>query len=363
MNTLSNTSTTSKRHCLSVAVAVVLAFIQVVANAAAPARPEMTAHYINVGQGAATLLEFPCGLILIDTGGGSDEYTAELIAHLNGVFMRRPELNRKLESVVITHPHIDHTRGLRKVMETFTVKRYIDDGEIRGSGRYNPQWVRKAVQSGEQQAKIVEIDDHDIPAAGLTNADIDPLKCALCDPKITILMGGIKENPGWAEVDFDNLNNHSVVVRVDFGKSTFLFSGDLEEAGIAHLVKKFKRTKLLDVDVYMVGHHGAANATNPAFLAAVTPQMAVISMGKWNEGRQPYNPFSTYAYGHPRINVLEALSEFIPEERVPVLKVMAGTGARKFSEYEVEKQIYATGWDGTIRVISTLDGEYSVKKN
>jgi competence protein ComEC len=86
------------------------------------AQPTMDAHYINVGQGLSALLEFPCGAVLVDTGSQDDEHTDALIDYLNDFFSRRTDLNRTIATVFITHSHIDHTRGLRRVVETFTVK-------------------------------------------------------------------------------------------------------------------------------------------------------------------------------------------------------------------------------------------------
>src|SRR5258706_574037 len=79
-----------------------------------PARPAMRVHLIDVGQGAATLVEFSCGAILIDTGGESNRYmdsTENLVNYLRAFFASRPDLDDTLALVVLTHPHIDHTRG------------------------------------------------------------------------------------------------------------------------------------------------------------------------------------------------------------------------------------------------------------
>lgn len=324
----------------------------------------MVAHYVDVGQGACTLLEFPCGAVLIDTGGDGQEHVDALVAYLNKFFERRTDLNRTLSSVIITHPHIDHTRGLRAVVENFSVTHYIDDGITTGSGRANVNWVRKEVADHHRPIHVREIHDEEIEAlphpTGLTDADIDPLQCAQCDPVIKVLSGGYEQNPGWTEGDFDNLNNHSVVVRVDFGKASFLFTGDLEETGIEHLLERYQETDLLDVDVYMVGHHGSYNATTPEFLEAVTPSIAVMGTGHWDDGKNPFNRFSTYAYGHPRANIVQLLAGSIDGNRSPTKKGMVADGAKKFHRTTIKKKIYATGWDGTIDIKATLDGAYSV---
>jgi competence protein ComEC len=328
------------------------------------ADPVMTAHYVDVGQGACTLLEFPCGAILIDTGGDSKERVDSLVTYLNAFFARRTDLQNTLASVIITHPHLDHARGLRAVIQNFTVKNYIDDGHTTGSGRANPIWLRKEVAAHRQDVKIRVVRQEEIdaqePGVGLTDESIDPLRCANCDPVITVLSGGHDSNPGWTAKEFKNLNNHSVVVRVDFGKSSFLFSGDLEEAGIEQLLEEYQDSNLLDVDVYMVGHHGAANATTSDFLDAITPEIAVMGTGKWTDGKTPAKKFSTYAYGHPRANVVKLLTDNISGLRTPQKKAMIADGVKKFRETTIKKKIYATGWDGTIDIKATLEGQYVV---
>ena len=68
---------------------------------------------------------------------------------------------------------------------------------------------------------------------GLTDATIDPFDCPGMNPEIRILSGRIEEKPdGWTNKDFGNPNNHSIVTRVDFGQSSFLFTGDMETEAI-----------------------------------------------------------------------------------------------------------------------------------
>jgi len=113
--------------------------------------PVMKAHIIDMGQANATLLEFPCGAVLIDAGAQDEEKVDELVRFLNEFFTRRLDLNRTLKSIIITHNHIDHTRALRKVVEMqgLTVERYIDHGMLEGTGTGNPNWVRDALECGD----------------------------------------------------------------------------------------------------------------------------------------------------------------------------------------------------------------------
>lgn len=347
---------------------VALATVSVLPAKVSADEPVMYAHYIDVGQGSCTLLEFSCGAILIDTGGDGDAHVDSLIAYLNAFFQRRPDLNRTLESVIISHAHIDHTRGLREVIENFKVKCYIDNGRFGKSdeGGTTVRWIRRQVAAGKLHMPIIEIKDEAIAAlprpTGLTNANIDPLQCAACDPVVTVLSGGLQvQKPGWSKDEFKNANNHSVLVRVDFGRAFFLFTGDLEEEGIRNVLGRYTGTTLLDVDVYLVGHHGAKNATNKPFLGGITPQIAVMGTGKWNDGMEdPDDDYTTYQYGHPRAVVVKMLSDAIQRKRTPAITKRVADGVRNFRDTTITKSIYATGWDGTIDIRATLDGKYTV---
>src|SRR5688500_5231659 len=88
------------------------------APAWAPARaqePAMVAHYIDVGQGLSVLLEFPCGAVLVDTGAQDMEHVDYLSGYLREFFTRRADLKNTLNTLFISHPHVDHTRGISAV--------------------------------------------------------------------------------------------------------------------------------------------------------------------------------------------------------------------------------------------------------
>lgn len=328
------------------------------------ASPEMKAHFIDVGQGASALLEFPCGAVLIDTGGQDSEHSEHLKAFLTDFFHRRTDLKDTLAALFITHPHIDHTRGIRAVTELCHVVNYIDDGITQGSGGRQVQWIRDQVESGKLKTHIREISDDEITALpekkGLTDRDIDSLKCDDCDPSIVMLSGSMPTNPGWSSKEFKNWNNHSLVIRVDFGKASFLFTGDMEAPAIQTLVSYYRNTKMLDVDVYHIGHHGSHNGTTRALLEAATPEIAVMGVGRWDFGKNDSNPFTTWRFGHPRAVVIDLLNEFITGRRSKPVDTMAFDGPRDPIDYTIRKKIYATGWDGDVTITATLDGKMRV---
>jgi beta-lactamase superfamily II metal-dependent hydrolase len=275
---------------------------------------------------------------------------------LNKFFARRTGLHRTLNTILITHDHIDHDFALRAVVENFTAEHYVDNGLISGPGAPNPNWLRSEVSAGHRQINIKEIPDSDIEAvtdkSGFTDVAIDSINCQPVDPQIHVLRGHILTNPGWSADAYGNLNNHSFVTRVDFNGASLLFMGDLEEDGIGLLLGYYTgvaRT-ILDADVLQVGHHGSNNATTQMLLDAVTPSVAVINVGRWNYGR-PNKPFTTFLYGHPRQSTLDLLQASISRKRSQAKSVMAAESSKHFHSTTVTKAIYATGWDGTVRVI------------
>jgi len=325
----------------------------------------MYAHFINVGQADATLLEFPCGAILIDAGAQDGTYEHKLLQYLRDFFARRTDLNNTLDVVFVTHCHIDHNFALDSIVADFKVKEYIDNGVTTGSGSKNQDWLEaNAAQKHITYANYTyEAATADGSREGITNAIIDPLHCSVITPKIYVLSGRFSKQPsGWTKASYNDGNNHSLVIKVVFGKASFLFTGDLETEGLQQLLNYYANSTTLDVDVLRVGHHGSINATTVAYLNAVTPLYAVISCGQWNYGiGPPPKAFTTYTYGHPSGKVIDLLSAIIPGNRQTSLIEKAGYGAKAFQDIQVSKNIYATPWDGTITIEATSDGTYTVQ--
>lgn len=334
--------------------------------AAAPAAMPavMRVHFINVGQGDATLFEFPCAAVLVDTGGENNsqfDSTVELEAYLEEFFDRREDLDDTLTSLILSHPHIDHTRGVSIVRDSYAPQNVVTNGQASGSGGAQQRMIHTYAAEHETGPdavgfQAIRLDDID-EDAGLTSAAIDPVDCGMAgDPVFTVLWGQVESHPSdWSTGDFNNLNNHSIVLRVDFGEASVLLTGDLEEEAIDHLIERYEGDELLDVDVYQVGHHGSRNGTTTDLVAAMAPEYAVFSMGPVEREAS----WTAWAYGHPRSEVVDMLQIGIATERDPI-DVQVGLGAKSFEAREITQAVFATGWDGTVILEAGTDGVFRV---
>ena len=324
----------------------------------------MRAHFIDIGQGLGVLLEFPCAAMLVDTGGEEDgEMNSDerLIAYLDAFFARRTDLNRTLALLWLTHPHIDHTRGVGAVLKHFAVQNAVDNGMTHGSGGAGQGELQEYARTHPEQTHYRAVHLADIrDPRGLADDVIDPVKCPNIDPQIRALWGQVGTDPGWpglrfGKTPFQNANNHSVVARVDYGKSSILLTGDLEEPAIRDLLQRTQGTEALNVDVYQVGHHGSHNGTTPELVAAMSPEVAVFSMGPsaW------HLTWSAWKYGHPSQSIVEMLENGMTRKRTP-MEVPVGVAGEKFVRRKIEKALYGTAWDGTVVVEMDADGHAHV---
>lgn len=320
----------------------------------AAASDRVAVHYINVDQGSAALLEFPCGAILIDAGGRNSASTDHLVDYLDAFFARRTDLGGRLDAVFLTHNHDDHDRALLRVGQTFRARGYVHNGQpstpSSGAGR-----MLAHAGTASPPIPVLAVTEAEVAAAGTAGVGgsiVDPLACARVDPRIRVLSGGQAIASG-------NPNNHSLVIRVDYGEASFLFTGDLEFPGIERLLTRYSGTPALDVDVYLAGHHGAENGTTLPFLTAMTPEMAVISMGS---PTVEIRGKTAWGHGHPRQVAVELLEGAISRRRAAPIAVMVADSPRTFHplDHPLSDAIYGTAWDGDIVVSAGADGVLQV---
>ncbi len=224
-------------------------------------------YALDVGQGDSLLVISPQGkTVLIDAGpsDAGDEVVAALRKH--GV--------KQVDLAVASHPHADHIGGMKKVMETFPVKRFLNSGQVYTSATYE-RMLREIQENKINFVKAVRGQTIEVEP-GVKLEVLNPGKKLITD----IRSGGSIENA------------NSVVLRLTFGEFAMLFTGDAEFETEADMMKEGAQLK---AQVLKIGHHGSRHATSGKFLAAVNPQIAVISDGANND------------YGHPSQATLDRL--------------------------------------------------------
>jgi competence protein ComEC len=228
-----------------------------------PSVGEVQVHFIDVGQGSAALILTDDTAILIDAG---DNHAADTVVD----YIRRMSVNR-LCLIIATHPHADHIGGMDRVIS-----------EI-GADRIMKPVIADSFlpDTATLSRKLYAIADNDIEPFYATVGYVVYLSEEGC----TYL-----EILGPAGCFGDNVNNHSIIVRLVHGENSFLFTGDVERAGEECLLE---RRVDLSADVLKVSHHGSRTSSSRAFLEAVnvtcdnTPTYAVISVGSPNRHNHP----------------------------------------------------------------------------
>jgi competence protein ComEC len=165
--------------------------------------------------------------------------------------------------------------------------------------------------------------------AGLGGNGVDAIACGDVDPVATAMWGQVTTPRDWGseygKPRYENPNNHSLALRVRFGQASLLITGDMEEVALQEFVERYEGTNELDADVYLAGHHGSVNGTTESLLKAVSPSVAVISMGP--SGREIH--WTAWKYGHPRQEVVALLERYVERTR-PNITVKVGGERRNF---------------------------------
>ena len=239
------------------ALALAFAAAALWTTAASRLTPRLDVLFFDVGQGDAALVTLPNGRRLLIDAGVRNAYTDQgvrtLLPHLERFGIRR------LDAVVISHPHGDHLGGLPSLLRAVPVTRVLDNGAPHASDLF-AETTRLLDSLGVA---------HHALAAGDTLA---------LDPSVRIQ--ALSPPPSTREGED---NDASVVLRLVFGRTSVLFMGDAEAEAEARLVAHYG--PLLGSDVVKVGHHGSATSSTPAFVAAVAARpgtIAVISAGRHN---------------------------------------------------------------------------------
>ncbi len=219
--------------------------------------------FLDVGQGDAALIEFPSGeKFLVDAGPKTFSYDAG--ERVVAPFLRRRGIS-KIDAIVVTHPHSDHVGGVPYLIRNFEVKQVIDASQRAQSAVYY-----------DYESLIPNI--RRVVTAGIQLAVIPNVRLYTLHPIDSFL--DVDSTDG-----YDHLNNTSVVFKLVYGTTSFLFAGDAELPVEVHLDSVYH--SFLKSDVLKVGHHGSSTSSSAEFLANVAPKEVIVSVGKFNKFRHP----------------------------------------------------------------------------
>jgi competence protein ComEC len=218
------------------------------------------ATFLDVGQGDACVIELPQGHVMIVDGGGSFDPTFDPGQQVLAPFLWRRGI-RRVDLIVLSHPHPDHANGLPFIVDHFPV------GEVWTNGQETTQPGTLALLAAARRHGVPLPAPHPIAIGG---ARVRPL--------------GPRDSDGKIATDVARgENDNSLVIDLSWRGRTILFTGDLEAEGEAELA----RHGPLDADVVKVPHHGSKTSSTAALVAATRPSLAVISVGEHNRWHFP----------------------------------------------------------------------------
>lgn len=255
------------------------------------ARPDGQVHItvLDVGQGDAILVEGDRGGRLLIDGGPDPE---RLIVELDARF---PPWDRRIDVLILSHPHEDHAGGLPRLVQSYRIGRIFEPGMVGPGPAYHAFRADLALQ-----ARTPEL---------LSTGD----RLQLDSIGLKVLWPDRDAVPREPPDGGTSINDVSIVLLGTFGAQRFLLTGDIEQEIDPVLLSR----GLPRVDLLKVAHHGSRTSSTDAFLDAVRPRVAIVSVGAVNP------------YGHPAPETLTRIE---------------ARGAR----------VYRTDWNGSVE--ATLDG-------
>lgn len=225
-----------------------------------PINEGLRISFLNVGQGDATLISTGTNQILID-GGPDKSVLSELGENM-------PPNDKKIETIILTHPHADHAAGLNYVLDRFEVDLIYLSGQKYSSPDYS--------------LLLEKINTLKIPTRQLLAPDV----LYFGEAQLRVLWPAegtpIKEDP----------NNGSIVLQVNYKDINWLLLGDLPNEKQDEMIAKYD---LKEADLLKVAHHGSVNGVSENLFRLVNPKYSVISVGK------------NY-YGHPAPSLISRIN-------------------------------------------------------
>ena len=223
------------------------------------AQDTVSIYFLDVGQGDSSIIITPDNKVVMIDSGPNESLILRYLQNL-GI--------SHIDLLIASHAHADHITGMDKIIAKYKPKAFIDPGTPHTTATY--------------QRMIAAIDKYNINYyEGISR------KINLGSLNLTILP------PANPLIRDSELNNNSVVVRLDFKDFSCLFTGDIEKERERQLLTESRGN--LNVDILKVVHHGSSSSSSPVFIKSVGPIIAVIRCGQDNK------------YGHPHRETISLL--------------------------------------------------------
>ena len=222
-------------------------------------KPLLEVYFLDVGQGDSEILRYGDKTMLIDAGTNAS--TNVLLNNIKSLGITQ------FDFVIATHPHEDHIGGLDAVINNFRI------GKL-----YMPR-ITTTTKTFSDVLTAIKNKGYTVtaPVPGST-FNLGDVQCMVLAPN---------------SQKYDDLNNYSIVIKVTYDATSFLFTGDAQTLSEQEMLGKGFDMK---ADVLKVGHHGSDSSTSPQFLKNASPKYGVIEVGKGND------------YGHPHQITLDKLA-------------------------------------------------------
>lgn len=302
---------------------------------------KLRVKFYDVGQALSALVELPDGHRLLvdsgeqpmrsDCGTVCQTWSEHLLASL-----AKDVPEKKLDLLWTTHQHSDHAGNADTILKSFTVTTYVDNGTNLHEEKSHPGPVMRARKAAEERGtKIVVVDPehHESPL------DVG---------------GDVKLRPvvpsKWPVKCDKSPNDCSIGLRIEYCKTSILFTGDAEATEEALLGAE-------PATLLQAGHHGSDTSSSEAFANAVHPSWVVISSGKKDEG-------TNLTYCHPRRRPVERLAALTGSTSTRKMEVFQGTSCKHarptdWTTIEVGDRVLSTSRDGDVVLVTTGDGRFT----
>lgn len=223
------------------------------------AQDTVSIYFLDVGQGDSSIIISPDDRVVMIDSGPNESLILRYLQNL-GI--------SHIDLLIATHAHADHITGMDKIIAKYKPKAFIEPGIPHTTATY--------------QRMITAIDKYNINYyEGISRKiNLDSLTFTILPPANPLIRDS-------------ELNNNSVVLRLDFKNFSCLFTGDIEKKREGQLLIKSRNS--LNVDILKVAHHGSSSSSSSLFVKSVKPKISIISCGEGNQ------------YGHPHQETLTLL--------------------------------------------------------